>query len=622
VSITADHDQEQLAAGQMLGRYELLVPIANGGMGTVWAARLKGTRGFRKLLAIKTILRSFESAESQQMLLREATLASQIHHPNVAETLELGEQDGFLYLVMELVSGESLSFILREAQALGGVPLPIAVNLIGQVCQGLQAAHDLCDENGQRIGLIHRDISPPNVLVTDSGTVKIVDFGVATTTSSATYGSGEIKGKISYLAPEQLRGEPLDERVDVFTTGILLYLLTVGQHPFRAAGEIATISRLLSDVPAAAPSSLVPDYPQALEAVVLRALDKHRDTRFRSAHALLEALQQAWPEAFGPRADEAVSAYVRELMRERSAERRARLRLAEELAEKSGSRDSVRSVTAVVTPTASPPSRAPHRLAKIGVAALCLGVGSAAAAVPAYLNLRQPEPVPLAVAPAAAQLSELPRRSVPTAAPETAPASSTAGPLAPIPSPSAAAERIAESNYVDRVEPRLGVRSAGSVEAFAAKADEESGQTGALPDGGLDAMTPAPEDLPRVLPARATIPVVAALIPSRAIAPEPAAPRTVPSKIGHGLLRINPNADPYRVRPPGALDRSGQAFQATVKVCVAESGNVSNVTVLRSAGPAIDAQLREVLSRWRYRPWVQAGENTPFCYTLAYQISH
>src|SRR5688500_8874827 len=271
----------------MLGRYELLVPIATGGMGTVWAARLKGTRGFRKLLAIKTILRSFENADSEQMLLREATLASQVHHPNVAETLELGEQDGILYLVMELVSGESLSFILREAQRLGGVPLPIAVNLIGQVCRGLQAAHELCDENGQRIGLIHRDISPPNVLVTDSGTVKIVDFGVATTTSSATFGSGEIKGKISYLAPEQLRGEPLDERVDVFTTGILLYLLTVGQHPFRASSEAATVGRILSDMPAAPPSSHVEDYPEALEAVVLRALDKRRDQRFDSALALL-----------------------------------------------------------------------------------------------------------------------------------------------------------------------------------------------------------------------------------------------------------------------------------------------------------------------------------------------
>src|SRR5205085_6289437 len=143
----ANYDSE-LTAGQMLGRYELLMPIAKGGMGNVWAARLKGTRGFRKLVAIKTILRTLERSGLEQMLFQEAMLASQIHHPNVAETFELGEHEGTLYLVMELVAGESLRFILREAQAHGGIPLAVSVNLVGQVCRGLAAAHDLRDEDG------------------------------------------------------------------------------------------------------------------------------------------------------------------------------------------------------------------------------------------------------------------------------------------------------------------------------------------------------------------------------------------------------------------------------------------------------------------------------------------
>src|SRR5206468_2075283 len=126
-----------------------------------------------------------------------------------------------------LVSGESLRFILREAHAHGGMPLSVAINLIGQVCRGLAAAHDLRDENGERVGLVHRDISPPNIMITDAGTVKIVDFGVATTTSGGSDAPGEIKGKLSYLAPEQLRTETVDARADVFATGILLYLLTV-----------------------------------------------------------------------------------------------------------------------------------------------------------------------------------------------------------------------------------------------------------------------------------------------------------------------------------------------------------------------------------------------------------
>src|SRR4051812_43305523 len=289
VSKRTDDRDEELTAGQMLGRYELLMPIAKGGMGDVWAARLNGSRGFRKLVAIKTILRSLEHADQEQMLFQEAVLASQIHHPNVAETLELGEHEGTLYLVMELVSGESLRFILHEAQALGGLPLSVSINLIGQICRGLAAAHDLRDKDGERVGLVHRDISPPNIMITEAGTVKIVDFGVATTSSSGGDGAGEIKGKISYLAPEQLRGVALDARVDVFATGILLYLLTVGRHPFRAASDSSTLMRILSKEPATTPSVLVEDYPDALEQIVMRALHKDRQERFQSILAMLEA---------------------------------------------------------------------------------------------------------------------------------------------------------------------------------------------------------------------------------------------------------------------------------------------------------------------------------------------
>ena len=161
----------QLIVGNTLGRYELLLPIAQGGMAQVWAARLRGTRGFQKLVAVKTILAgAIDNTRLEQMFLEEAQLASQIHHPNVVETLELGEHEGTLYLVMEWVDGEPLTQLLTQAHEHGGLPLPIAVNLIGQVCQGLQAAHGLCDEGGNLLGVVHRDVSPQNVLVTLSGT--------------------------------------------------------------------------------------------------------------------------------------------------------------------------------------------------------------------------------------------------------------------------------------------------------------------------------------------------------------------------------------------------------------------------------------------------------------------
>lgn len=145
-----------------------------------------------------------------------------------------------------------------------------------------------------------------------------------------------------------------------------------------------------------------------------------------------------------------------------------------------------------------------------------------------------------------------------------------------------------------------------------------------MPESGLEAGPPPVLEPPRIPPAMPAVARVAALAPApyREVEARPAAPRVLPSKVAHGLLRINPNSDAYRVRPPGALDRSGQAFRATVKICVGADGGVSNVSVLRSAGPAIDSQIPAVLSRWRYRPFLDAGRPTPFCYTLAYEISH
>src|SRR5688572_29692416 len=176
--------QSELRAGSILGRYELLLPIAKGGMAQVWAARLRGSRGFQKWVAIKTILPDvIDNTRMERMFLEEAQLASQIHHPNVVGTLELGEHEGTLYLVMEWVDGEPLNQVMAKAAGSGGLPLPIAVNLIGQACQGLYAAHELRDDAGVLVGLVHRDVSPQNLLVSFSGTAKLVDFGIAKATA-------------------------------------------------------------------------------------------------------------------------------------------------------------------------------------------------------------------------------------------------------------------------------------------------------------------------------------------------------------------------------------------------------------------------------------------------------
>jgi len=625
---TNDH-HEELAAGQMLGRYELLVPIAKGGMGNVWAARLKGTRGFRKLVAIKTVLRTLEHAEREQMLFQEAVLASQIHHSNVAETLELGEHEGTLYLVMELVSGESLRFILREAQAHGGMPLSVSISLIGQVCRGLAAAHDLRDENGESVGLVHRDISPPNVMITDAGTVKIVDFGVATTASSGLDPTGEIRGKISYLAPEQLRGEAPDARVDVFATGILLYLLTVGRHPFRTASESTTISRILSKAPATTPSALVEDYPDALEQIVMRALHKDRRERFQSIAAMLEALQNAFPNAFGPRADQSSALFLQQLMKDRILERKATLRMAEETAEKSSPRNSAYSLPVVMTSLPVTASSAPqaqlHRGALLGLGGLLTGLGGAALATSLYLH-----GLPPAALGAATSLTS--RDAAATAATEMSAAVLTpdrtgvGGSSPATPTVVASVSTLVSNAPARPKRPLAGRATRDEPEAIGTETEPRVTSTSPAPEA-LAARLAEPALAGSALPQneRDTSSELAALLPTPSTAPPPAKaaptqPRLLSSKLGQAQLLTNPAAAKSRVRLPVGLDRMGETFSALVSICVSAGGSVSKVDILRSAGPALDPQIPSALSRWQYRPLLQDGKPTPFCYVLNYEI--
>ena len=326
--------EQGVVEGQVLGRYELLLRIAQGGMARVWAARLHGTRGFRKLVAVKTILPGvMDNERLERMFMEEATLASGLHHPNVVETMELGEQDGVLFMALEWVDGEPLSLVMNEAQKSGGVPLSVGVNLIAQACKGLHAAHELADESGSPLGIVHRDISPHNLLVTYSGIAKVLDFGIAKATqrSSGLTEAGEVKGKLAYMAPEQVRGRPVDRRTDIFSLGTVLYALTTGHHPWKGDHPGATTERLCSDRPVTPPSAIVDDYPPGLEAVVLRALQKNADERFANAHEMLCALEDAVTDSLEANAEARVADFMSGLVGPRGVERRKRVRLAGEL---------------------------------------------------------------------------------------------------------------------------------------------------------------------------------------------------------------------------------------------------------------------------------------------------
>ena len=334
--------------GLVLGRYELLTPIASGGMAQVWAARLKGARKFQKIVAVKTMLPQLSEDEHfEQMFLDEASLASQIRHPNAVETLDLGEQDGVLYLVMEWIEGVPLHQLLKKAKAEGGVPSRVATRIIMGACAGLHAAHELQNEKGQHVGLVHRDVSPQNLLVTYDGVTKVVDFGVAKATAiggGATM-AGQVKGKVSYMSPEQVSGEDLDRRSDVFALGIVLYALTTGKHPFRKESEGATMFNICSPDKVISPAKVVPHYPPLLEPIVMKALEKNRDDRYRSCDEMLRALD-ALPSELRASSDADVGSFVVSLLGEQRSTQKAKLNAAIELADQSATKEGWGSTTA------------------------------------------------------------------------------------------------------------------------------------------------------------------------------------------------------------------------------------------------------------------------------------
>jgi eukaryotic-like serine/threonine-protein kinase len=314
-----------------LGRYQLLVAVARGGMGQVWLARLQGARGFSKLVAVKTLLPNEEDRPRlEAMLAEEARLASLIQHANVVHTMELGEHEELLYLVMEWVDGEPLGFLLERAKERGGMPVGVAVSLVSQVLAGLHAAHELSDESGP-LGVVHRDVSPHNILVTYDGVAKLLDFGIAKATQQASSSTetGEIKGKFSYMAPEQILGGEVDRRCDVFAAGIVLYLLTTGRHPFKHHNTAAVIHAITTDDPVAPPSTLVEDFPDKLERVLLKALEKDAENRWSSAEEMRIALEQAVPEAFGDTGRSELRAFMERTIGDRKLARREAVRRAQ-----------------------------------------------------------------------------------------------------------------------------------------------------------------------------------------------------------------------------------------------------------------------------------------------------
>ncbi len=283
-------------AQSRLGRYELLARLATGGMGEIFLARLEGAQGFEKLYVVKRILAHLaDDARFRQMLVAEAQIASKMSHPNICQVFELGETDGQLYIVMEYLEGISLLPLLRRfSKDQQQLDLGFVAGVIQQTTDAMNYAHELRDRSGEYLGLIHRDVTPSNIFLTESGVAKVLDFGIAKAKGASTQTQeGTVKGKYAYMAPEQLKGAAIDRRVDIFALGIVLYEMLALRRLFQRKTDYLTF-RAVMEQPIPDIRRYRPDVPDGVAEAMLRALDRDPKNRFETARqfgsAILEAL--------------------------------------------------------------------------------------------------------------------------------------------------------------------------------------------------------------------------------------------------------------------------------------------------------------------------------------------
>src|SRR5690606_17138945 len=280
-----------------LGRFTLCRELGAGGMATVYLARMRLAAGLERVVALKTIHSHLAKEQTfVDMFLDEAKIASQISHPNVCSVFDFGEVAGTYFLAMEYLSGEPLIDVINAIAAqqdedlMAAVPF-LAARILADACEGLQAAHSLTGPDGKRLEVVHRDVSPQNLVVTYDGSVKVVDFGCAKALERVTQtNTGMMKGKVSYAAPEQLRAEPLDARVDVFALGVCLWEFLTLRQLFRRDSAVASAMAVLQE-PIPRASNGCPWVPEELATIAERALARDREERYASARELGRALR-------------------------------------------------------------------------------------------------------------------------------------------------------------------------------------------------------------------------------------------------------------------------------------------------------------------------------------------
>jgi serine/threonine protein kinase len=277
-----------------LGSFEIVRKLARGGMAEIFLARTRGPQGFEKLVVLKKILPRYAgNRRFVQLFLDEAKLAASLDHPNIAQVYDIGTVDGSYFFTMEYLHGQDVRSILHRTWRTGErFPIAHAVQIARHVASALHFAHEKQRADGTLLGIVHRDVSPSNIIVTYDGATKLLDFGVAKTTASTVKTrTGALKGKVAYMSPEQARGAPIDRRSDIFALGIVLWEMVTTQRLYRGDNDLATLQQIITQPPRR-PTALRPDCPRELERIVLHALADDPDARYSTAEQLVTDLDE------------------------------------------------------------------------------------------------------------------------------------------------------------------------------------------------------------------------------------------------------------------------------------------------------------------------------------------
>jgi serine/threonine-protein kinase len=367
------------SAERQFGRYDLLYRLAAGGMARLFVARFEGMEGFEKLLAIKRIHSHLaEDREFVKMFFDEARLAARITHPNVVQVIELGQCQNDYFIAMEYVHGESLAHLLRVTHP----PYPIGARIVADAAAGLHEAHELRDNHGEPLNVVHRDVSPQNILISYKGAVKVTDFGVARARDNIHITSGgTLKGKFGYMSPEQAMAQEVDRRSDVFSLGIVLYETTTRKRLFKGDGSVETLKKVTSGeiVP---PTRLLKDYPPRLEQIVLTALERDPSLRYQTAQEMEHELERFIVSCGAPVLPSEISSLMTGVFGARIAEKQRLLRRAPVTVDPLDLAQSEASTLSLPGQTASKAERGRRaRRLLVGGIALMLGVAGVLGAI-------------------------------------------------------------------------------------------------------------------------------------------------------------------------------------------------------------------------------------------------